>query len=509
MKNILLSCSFIFVILFFQIFLFTTGSFSCSFNNDRDYCTNPDSVIAAEIHKGKIVMMGEMPHSSFLLYNAFINVLNNWLKSCENNRSESFTLHLVFEVDSLTAEYINDYVHRENDSLMFYLIAPYAAMEDIEFYTKLRNFNKEVDRLNEGRAGKNSINIIGFEEIGMNTKWENSLKNQAESERWFVNQRDEYTSSHLINYIRSYGNQSNEIRSHVNRVNYNHDQYLLLYGDAHLQNGYVNKNLGFTIPLEESFGYYLAYYLNKEFGEDNVTCFEQGIYNEKVFENTFLNKYSSKDVLVPSDEFPLKDTDPAPNMFRVIRHFVSPFVRYEPHPFNTVFSRYEIERLLDKIELLEKFRTGYKANLFFVKYLQKAFLITGAINENSLELRGWLNENPGFSGLERMDSPEYSAFIYGVLKEPGNNDRMKLLNELGFSGEDFTFYSNDSVTWSSNWKEINKKAKFVNCIGMYWIGYPEERSKAKEYLVQFTGEDYSAPEEYLKWYRSKYYGYSE
>jgi hypothetical protein len=54
---------------------------------------------------------------------------------------------------------------------------------------------------------------------------------------------------------------------------------------------------------------------------------------------------------------------------------------------------------------------------------------------------------------------------------------------------------------------LMQRVKFTNSIGIYWFGYPDEKIKAKEYLVKFSGEDYAEPEKYLQWYRMKYYGY--
>jgi hypothetical protein len=51
------------------------------------------------------------------------------------------------------------------------------------------------------------------------------------------------------------------------------------------------------------------------------------------------------------------------------------------------------------------------------------------------------------------------------------------------------------------------RIRFTNSIGIYWVGYPNEKLKAKEYLKEFSGEDFAEPEKYLQWYRMKYFGY--
>jgi hypothetical protein len=61
--------------------------------------------------------------------------------------------------------------------------------------------------------------------------------------------------------------------------------------------------------------------------------------------------------------------------------------------------------------------------------------------------------------------------------------------------------------YEKDWQLALPRMKFINCIGIYWVGYPDEKVKAKEYLVKFSGEDFAEPEKYLQWYRMKYYGY--
>ena len=41
-------------------------------------------------------------------------------------------------------------------------------------------------------------------------------------------------------------------------------------------------------------------------------------------------------------------------------------------------------------------------------------------------------------------------------------------------------------------------------MGVYWIGYPDEQAKAKSYLKEFSGQNYSDPDQYLKWWRREF-----
>jgi len=45
-------------------------------------------------------------------------------------------------------------------------------------------------------------------------------------------------------------------------------------------------------------------------------------------------------------------------------------------------------------------------------------------------------------------------------------------------------------------------------VGVYWVGYPEEKAKAKQYLVKFSGKELELPAQYLQWLRKNRLGLS-
>ncbi len=491
MKNTSVSFLFVLLISVCLIFALVTNSLSCSIQDD-ELSTNPDSVIASAINRSKIVMLGEPMHHDLIFYNGLINVLNNWLQICDEDKSVEFTLNLVMEMDSLTAFYIDQYIKTGVDSIIYSKIAPYLYMEDIECYASLRKVGMEIESLNEKRNGKIALNILGFEEAG-NENDEILLRmNQRESEKWFINDRDKNISIKLIDFIKSHDNS---------------ESYLVYYGAAHLSGGYVNKNFGFSIPVEESYGYYLLYYLKQEFGVDSVSSFVQLIDNNKLLDDTFLKQFSSRDVLVPSNQYPIKAVEVDPNKFIVVRHIEAPLLYYNPHLFRMVFSSYVIEKLSERTEILEKCLPGYKATQFYLRYLQSVSFITGERFENSTALRKWIEANPDFDGLQMIDSKEHCSFIYELSRDPKSTNYGNVLRDLGFDNGVYSYSEKDSAYLMENWKTINRKAKFINAIGIYWIGHSKEKENAKKYLFEFTGEDHSEAQQYLKWFRKKYFNY--
>lgn len=466
-----------FLLLMTAYFVFVTVSFSFSYSIPYgNIHTNPDSIIASEIKNRKIVMIGEPLHHDFLLYNGLINVLYNWLQICENDKSRDFTLNLVLEMDSITAYYIDNYVKTGHDSLLYSIVAPFLYMEDIEFYENLRKAGMEIESVNEKRSSKIVLNILGFEEAGLENDETILRMNQQESERWFVNDRDKNVSIKLIEFIKSHDNS---------------EDYLVYYGALHLLDGYVNKSLGFSIPIEESYGYFLIYYLKQEFSADSVLSFVQSIYTDKVLSDT------------------IKSVENDPDKFIVVRHFEEPLMYYYPHLFRMVFSSFVIKKLSDRVGVLENCLPGYKATQSYLRYLQGVSFITSERFENSTSLKKWLETDPEFEGLQKIDSKEHCSFIYELSKDTKSRNYGNILRDLGFDNEVYTYSERDTTYWNENWKNINKKAKFINAIGIYWIGYQQEKINAKQYLTDFTGEDHSDPADYLKWYRKKYFGYEK
>ena len=65
----------------------------------------------------------------------------------------------------------------------------------------------------------------------------------------------------------------------------------------------------------------------------------------------------------------------------------------------------------------------------------------------------------------------------------------------------------DSSEFNKIWPEALKDIKFINAIGIYWAGYPDEKIKAKEFLKQFSKEDFAEPEKYLQWWRNVYHNF--
>lgn len=169
-----------------------------------------------------------------------------------------------------------------------------------------------------------------------------------------------------------------------------------------------------------------------------------------------------------------------------------------------VCSRFILDKAMEKIEEAKKWLPGYVAKNNYYSNLYFIFRITGHQFKSDTVLEQW-NEKDNFKPTELLYSSRFDSSLFP-------------LNQLVFEiNRFFSPYgidiNNDSVlTFLMEWKNkhvpaIIQRAKFTNSIGIYWFGYPDEKIKAKEYLIKFSGEDFAEPEKYLQWYRMKYYGY--
>ena len=73
---------------------------------------------------------------------------------------------------------------------------------------------------------------------------------------------------------------------------------------------------------------------------------------------------------------------------------------------------------------------------------------------------------------------------------------------------DSTFSSGDPEPGPGRhvWRQVSARVKFLQYIGIYWVGHPDESEEAHAHLVQWTGQELTSPALYLKWYRKTYLG---
>ena len=79
---------------------------------------------------------------------------------------------------------------------------------------------------------------------------------------------------------------------------------------------------------------------------------------------------------------------------------------------------------------------------------------------------------------------------------------------FGPAAIDFNFLPTEEEWDNTLWPEIQIQIKFLNAIGLFWIGTEEEKKIAKTYLKTVTSKDYKNPALYLEMWYHKHYNYS-
>lgn len=476
------------LILYFLFLLVYSNSSGCG-KEDTFYNTDPDSVVAAMINSKRMVMLGENPHINVILYQSLVNILDKWIEISEKSRSKHNSLILVLEMDSSSAQIINSYIRTGNDSLMKENIVPEAYYETIEFYSNLRKFQIRLDSVINSSNLEFSFSVKGFENIGINidTSWLKKCK--RESELYFINDRDSSTAYNIIRFLDENPN----------------TKVVMLYGSAHLQYGLVNKNYGFDdLKDEETKGYYLPYYLKNEYGKENVITINQFTEKPSDLPNSIIKYYTGKPLLVKPE---VSFGEHAEYYYDLV--LFRPYEVMQIHRFSFIFSNFMLRKLSDIVASSERYLPGYKAFTGYWNTLSDIYFVTGMKYKNSKELLYWLDSTKNDDRFDRLDSKEFELEMYKLYNESLNNPAATgILLEFGFEEKDLSQGPLDTNEWHNKvWLNAQTKIKFTNSIGIYWFGYPDEKIKAKEYLVKFSGEDFAEPEKYLQWYRMKYYGY--
>jgi hypothetical protein len=480
-----------FSILIFFLFLFSSISLGCQ-NKDSVYYTDPDRRVAEMIFDKRIVMIGEGPHSHPVGFDGTMTILYEWLKQVVDDASKPQNLTLILETDSAYAVGIQKYF---DTGIIDSILNPGMPIENYEFFANLRHFHNKIDSINKANSSPIKFTVRGFEEVGVNFNADFMLKTQKESELWFVNERDVNTSKGIIDYVHKHPE----------------EQIVIFYGGSHLQEGLVNKNLGFPdLSDEECMGYYLIYYLRKEFGKENVVSVSQPIIPPIYLVGTAIEKATDRSIFISHKNLQINMFRPKDYEYFILR----PYKISIPFSAGCSFSRVMIEKSISTLKQCEPVLSGYKTKGLFGSTMFYTWLLTGIRFKDTEGLEKWYNKN-GYAGFERLNSRDFKEQIFNSLFGDSENNLRHIdnftymLSELGFSDQiQDTSYGTDSSVWKEHtWPQEIGKVVFLNSIGIYWFGYPDEKIKAKEYLVKFSGEDFAEPEKYLQWYRMKYYGY--
>ena len=476
---------------------------------DSLYYINIGRMVANKLFEKKIVMFGDYGHNQPAPYSDINSILNNWL-SISTNDNKSVNLTYIIEYDNETITGLNQYIASGNINPLLNCVLPDSYLEFLEYSTKLREFSIRIDSINHFRKNKLSFNIKGFEEVGKNNYDKVAKLTEKEWVLWFIKERDSITSTGIIDYM-----QTNP-----------EEQILIFYGGAHLIKRLWDKSVywgygnNFNFSTYEKHGYFLAHYLVNKFGDDNISMFDfwQNPDIKNLLKDSQLQNYSSKlennNFITKAINLNLPDSLSYDDyIYIVMNNNYLPLIES-----NRICSNLILEKTIKQINKAKVWFPGYVAANSYFEGLDNIFNLTGLLFQNDTLLNEWYNKNT-FDEMDWLYSNKFHDTLLAIIKYKAPKGAYFEVFKYSFNQwfEYYGIYCKLSDTlkdyfenddWRNNYlNNLFNQLRFTNSIGIYWLGYPDEKIKAKEYLIQFSGEDFQEPEKYLQWYRKKYFGY--
>lgn len=428
----------------------------------------PEYYIAELLQTHRAVMLGDMNHHQPVYTQNVVCVLNSWLDLVSED-SASHNITLILECGSGISELLNDTVNEKN----FHEILKYgddyvSYLENIEFYSGLVSVFSRINRLNTG--GRHiTFKIKGFEdyEVPLNAK------TNREGELWFVNVRDSVLGEKISGYMQENPN----------------EKILIFYGGMHLTDERIVKSIVLNdVGKSEGEGYMLAHYLKHRFGDEEIVTVSQ-----------LRSLAQANDTIVNFDTTYLRLDK---------TWYIKPYIFISQSPLSSLFSRRAIEFVITSLRKLEKYPEGFYAQNMRSNYINGLNLLTGNNFTSTYEIEQWYGTNK-YNSYVKINSNEFWEHTFLLLsKYPKSLPFRQAFRKMGFyPGILDTSFVPDSVSWFGEIRKNNtENILTLNSIAMLWIGYPDEKIQAANFLKNKTGWSTENPHYYLRWYRRNYLG---
>lgn len=466
-------------------------------STSHDYC----SFALDKLCSHRIVMLADQGHGVALYYQTVIQILNHWVTACEGEGQIIIredlprSLFLALEDDSLHVAAVKKYFATGN---LMDVVDPEFFMgyqfttASLRFYADLRSLWLRIDSLNRGRS---KDRLIHFDLIGPEKHIDLSDWSVERRERFFTYERDEYSSSKLIQLLDAQPAA----------------KLLIFYGSAHLLFGEQQK------PPEKPIGkgYYLAHYLEERFRNKG------GVYRcgqiaipvsrwldpafEKVTHPFALDHSCWESVSIdPSASFPQFDGG--------IYHVAQPV---QSKHISKILSENLIDLILKKIQTYNTFNNEFGRTflkLWFVylsNFTDKDYspvnpgdssAVVQAINE----LKQW-RQSTKFNVVQQID--DLTIWKRSIVRIASSKDpqatryQMFLSTFVGFKVW-HQYGASPQVRADATSKAIERYRTSItteNLIGSLWLGTTAEKEQALSILWRETGQRFSKPEDWEQW----------
>jgi len=444
----------------------------------QPYVKNPYHFVADELSKRRIVMLGDFQHSCILPYHSLITVLKEWKSKLQSEKLINQNLALVVEKNSKEVALIQKYFETGNlDPVLDYNYSV-LSLEDLYFLDKLKEIRKEL--LTVGC----NLKLFGFEDT-LDADFIFTRRDRERDLR-FVQKRDSLVFEGIKEYI----------------VKNPNDRILVFYGNGHLIGQRVNKMFGTTTLKEnESYGYFLAYYLKDLYGNNSVITFNQILLRPSFFDSTKFEGIKNEQFAIQGSDSTLKTPYARCYDWNIIRHEVPSF----SHPYGYIFSRTNLDRNLQRwIKYEEKNYNKNDDNIIQNNISESIKLITGKRFTFKGEYKQFLDKNNELCFL-RLSTEQLSKDVYGMLTgAPKSMEIRLMLAGMGFGPRvtDTSLLPSKDGWTDHIWPEVITHIKYLNAVGLMWIGTNTEKQVAKKFLRELTLQNFDEPSTYLEmWYK--------
>ena len=471
------------------LLIILTSSINCEAKN-RKYYTHPNAYIINQLAHGKIVMLADFSHGYALPYKSLISLLNEWIYKVKSGESKDYNLSLILEADTQEVSNLKKFLLNGNYESLLKFWLPYNTMEWLEFCADLRALDMKIDKLDEDKSFSHKIHLdlSGGETYNVFDSPKKYQSSKIVGIKFFVNLRDSLASQNIIAYLDKNKNR----------------KAIIFYGSSHLIKNFVRKNVGGILPDSETKGYYLAHYLKERYGEDSVLSINQSWASKQMLENSLFASAMDSDIFVYSKDIPWKNIQPQNYDGFIIRNENLA----QSHDLRNIFSVNIIKADIERMQNIKNHLSGALAERYYNEAKESLELLTSQKFNQIKKWQDWLKQ-AHYEGMERISSKGFEEDIYNKYYGNPTNYQIKLLlQKLGFGTAIMGSQLLPKPNWEAVWKDVLPKIKYLDAVGLLWVGTENEKNEAQKYLSSVVhgikvGEKLK-PQDYLRLYRTDY-----
>lgn len=475
-----------FIIIYLLLVIYHPLVLRCEQESKFSINLKPYDYIVEQLLKNKIVMLGDFQHSSMLPHQSLITILNTIIETLKTKELKHEQVTLILERSPEEIVLINQYVDEGNIEPWLNHYSLTHSLEDIYLLENLRKIKGEFIKKNC------DLKFKGFE----NNYTDEILfsRTEIEKEKWFVKERDSLVFEKTKKYLEENPN----------------EKILVYYGSAHLIDGLINKkSFAPLLNEEECTGYFLAYFLKQHFGRQNVVTFNHVTVQSDILANTNLKDY--KDVI-----FLINGSDSTICKFNSYnKYYDFIVVRHEylrvPTPLRFIFSKKILKECYDGWADYEKWNQKYKNNLRNSYAMEAIEYISGRFFQYLGDYEKWTDTNKT-TLFDRISTSSFSKYLFTIASyDPQKNNYYRnMLVSIGFGpGLYNPNYFPTSEEWNSTlWPTVMIHVKYLNSVGMMWIGDDNEKKIAQKYIYEITKLEFENPSQCLEWWYTRFCNYT-